>query len=239
MPRLRPPLFPFESQAVLGLVCVLCKCRVGGERLISGIAGCVGGGCQGGAVLWIGWLGGGRSERPLSARGGRCRSQVKVRRPRLPARPCSPSEPGCFVLPCWGPFLLRVSSRASGLWFLAHPGETISKQIPCRALRRGKREGYSSRKTAILWLIAAFSLGMLNRLTSVSGQLRVQALLTWEPDQEAVTLPPWHWRRLFGLSCSAQCVRCVSASAVVIPSKSLSWGAKFEMSRKRFSACGV
>lgn len=36
---LSPPLFPFESQAVLGLVCVLCKCRVGGEQLISGIVG--------------------------------------------------------------------------------------------------------------------------------------------------------------------------------------------------------
>lgn len=106
MPRLRPPLFPFESQAVLGLVCVLCKCRVGGERLISGIAGCVGGGCQGGAVLWIGWLGGGRCERPLSARGGRCRSQVKVRRPRLPARPCSPS--GTLLL-C-SPLLRAVSA---------------------------------------------------------------------------------------------------------------------------------
>lgn len=36
---LSPPLFPFESQAVLGLVCILCKCRAGGEHLISGIAG--------------------------------------------------------------------------------------------------------------------------------------------------------------------------------------------------------
>lgn len=34
---LSPPLFPFESQAVLGLVCDLC--RVGSEHLISGIAG--------------------------------------------------------------------------------------------------------------------------------------------------------------------------------------------------------
>lgn len=51
VPRLRPPLFAFESQAVLGLVCVLCKCRVGGERLISGIAE---GGCGEGVAVRAG-----------------------------------------------------------------------------------------------------------------------------------------------------------------------------------------
>lgn len=102
VPRLRPPLFAFESQTVLGLVCVLCKCRVGGKRLISGIAergvrG--GGGCQGGAGLWIGWHGGGRYERPLSAWGGRCRSQVKVRKPRLPAGPAGVQDLAALFSP--------------------------------------------------------------------------------------------------------------------------------------------
>lgn len=93
---LSPPLFPFESQAVLGLV--LCKCRVGGGHLISGIVG-------GGAV---------RAGQPcgLASAEGEGRAaliclflQVQVpgqgKEPRAPLAAPAPC-PGlcCFVLPC-------------------------------------------------------------------------------------------------------------------------------------------
>lgn len=139
-----PPLFPFESQAVLGLVCVLCKCWVGGEHLISGILG-AGLSGRGGPVDWLAQSG--RSERTLSACACRCRSQVKVRRPRLPWLPLHPvpdfvalfsrtegvSTPSGFLGVGMRAFLLRVHSRASGLQFLAGPGEEIRKETPCPA----------------------------------------------------------------------------------------------------------
>lgn len=123
---LSPPLFPFESQAVLGLVCVWCKCRVGGEHLISGIGG-AGLSGRGSLVDWLAQRG--RGKRSLSASTRRCRSQVKVRRPRLPCIPLHPigdfaalfslvegvSTQSAFQGIGMRAFLLGVHSRATGI----------------------------------------------------------------------------------------------------------------------------
>lgn len=95
---LSPPLFSFESQAVLGLVCMLSKCGVGGERLICGIAG--GGDVRAGRPCGLA-----RAERAGRAALISLRRQVQVpgqgkeaTAPLSAPAPC----PGlcCFVLPC-------------------------------------------------------------------------------------------------------------------------------------------
>lgn len=167
------------------------------------------GDCQGGAALWIGWHGGGRCKRPLSPCGGRCRSQVKVKRPRLPVRPCSLSGTLQLCSSWLKEFLLgaRFPGRRWDSGFLLIPGKRSANKTPCRALRRGRLKGRRQQENSGPAADSGFLPGVLNRLTSVSRQLRVHTLLRREPRSGS-------GRSHFPLDFEGVCLGCPAAHRV-------------------------
>lgn len=165
---LSPPLFQFESQAVLGLVCVVCKWPVGGEHLISGILCVCVGAVRAGQPCGLASTEGAGQAALIS----QC-TQVQVpgqgKEATTPLYSPAPCRFCCFVLPCWrrlysecvpghrdeGVYTRSAFQDCGDYSFWLVLEKRSAKRHP--TLRHGKLEGHSSTKTATRWLVLALS----------------------------------------------------------------------------------